>query len=159
MYISPNLMEDGSSLQLIAGVKDLAEIRHYLRNKAAALHIDSSTTYDILLAVTELVTNTLLYGYQEKSGFIEVQIGREDDILVVRLRDQAEMFDPTQAPLPDTSLPLEKRPLGGMGIYLTRQLVDSFSYQRLPQGENEVTLAIDLKKRGNEKDVSDANVD
>jgi len=144
---------------MIAGVKDLAEIRHYLSSKAATLHIDSSTTYDILLAVTELVTNTLLYGYQEKSGFIEVQIAREGDVVFVHLRDQAKMFDPTQVPLPDTSLPLEKRPLGGMGIYLTRQLVDSFSYQRLPEGENKVTLAIDLKKRGNEKDASDANDD
>jgi serine/threonine-protein kinase RsbW len=157
MYSSSNLMEDGSSLQLIAGVKDLAEIRRYLRSRAAALHIDPSTTYDLLLAVTELVTNALLYGYQEKSGFIEVQIGREGDALVVRLRDRAEMFDPTQVPLPDISLPLEKRPVGGMGIYLTRQLVDSFTYQRLPQGENEVTLAIDLKKRGNEKDEVNAN--
>jgi anti-sigma regulatory factor (Ser/Thr protein kinase) len=157
MYISTNPMEDGSSLQLIAGVEHLAEIRHYLSSKAAALHIDPSTTYDILLAVTELVTNTLLYGYQEKSGFIEVQMGRQADVLVVHLRDQAEMFDPTKVPPPNTSLPLEKRPLGGMGIYLTRQLVDSFTYQRLPQGENEITLAIDLKKRGNKKDEDDAN--
>jgi serine/threonine-protein kinase RsbW len=157
MYSSPNLMEDGSSLQLIAGVNDLVEIRHYLRSKAAAMHIDPSTTYDIILAVTELVTNTLLYGYQEKPGFIEVKIGREGNALVVRLRDRAEMFDPTQVPPPDISLPLEKRPLGGMGIYLTRQLVDSFTYQRLPQGENEVTLAIDLKKRGKKEDEDYGN--
>ena len=151
------LMETKPLLRMIAGVQDLAEIRHYLRSKAAALHIDPSTTYDILLAVTELVTNTLLYGYQEKSGFIEVQIDRDGDVLFVRLRDQAEMFDPTQVPPPNVSLPLEKRPLGGMGIYLARQLVDSLTYQRLPQGKNEVTLAIDLKKRGNERDEDNAN--
>lgn len=157
MYSSPNLMEDGSSLQLIAGVKDLAEIRQYLRSRAATLHIDPSTTYDILLAVTELVTNTLLYGYQEKSGYIEVQVDRDGGVLFVRLRDHAEMFDPTQVPTPNVSLPLEERPLGGMGIYLARQLVDSLTYQRLPQGENEVTLAIDLNKRGNERDEDNAN--
>jgi len=157
MYISTNLMKDGTSLQLTAGVEDLADIRRYLRSKAATLHIDPSTTYDILLAVTELITNTLLYGYQEKSGFIEVEMGREGDVLVVHLRDHAEAFDPTQFPPPDISLPLEKRPLGGMGIYLTKQLVDRFTYQRLPQGENEITLAIDLKKKGNKKEQGDAN--
>jgi serine/threonine-protein kinase RsbW len=150
-------METKLSLQMIAGVEDLADIRHYLRDKSALLHIDPTTTYDILLAVTELVTNTLLYGYPDKSGFIEVAMDRQGDELVVHLRDHAEAFDPTQVPPPDISLPLEKRPIGGMGIYLTRQLVDRFSYRRLPQGKNEITLAIDLNKRGNEKEANDAN--
>jgi serine/threonine-protein kinase RsbW len=150
-------MEDNSSLQLVAKVEDLAEIRHYLRSKAATLHIDSSITYDILLAATELVTNTLVYGYQRKPGFIEVEVVREGNMLYVHLRDKAEAFDPTQVPAPDITLPLEKRPVGGMGIHLTRQLVDSFTYQRLPHGENEITLAIDLKKRGNKTEESDAN--
>lgn len=159
MYISTNLMEDDSILRLTAGVEDLAEIRHWLRNKAAALHIDPSTTYDILLAVTELVTNTLLYGYQDKSGFIEVEMGKQSDVLVIHLRDKAEAFDPTLVPPPDITLPLDERPVGGMGIYLTKQLVDHIAYLRLPQGENEITLAIDVKKRSNEKEESHANDD
>jgi serine/threonine-protein kinase RsbW len=159
MYISPYLMEDNITLQLTARVEDLAEIRHWLRTKAARLHIDPSTTYDILLAVTELVTNTLLYGYQDKTGFIEVEMGREGDILVIHLRDRAEAFDPTQVPPPDISLPLDKRPIGGMGIYLTKQLVDRIAYSRLPQGENEITLAIDIKKRNHQKEEDHANDD
>jgi anti-sigma regulatory factor (Ser/Thr protein kinase) len=83
-------------------------------------------------------------------GLIEVEMIRDGDALVVRLRDQAEAFDPTQVLPPDLSLPLEKRPLGGMGIYLTRQLVDQFSYQRLQQGYNEITLVINqISKRTN----------
>lgn len=159
MYISTNLMEDISKLQLTAGVEDLAKIRHWLRTKAAKLHINPSTTYDILLAVTELVTNTLLYGYQDKSGFIEVEMGRDGDDLVIHLRDKGEAFDPTLVPPPDISLPLDKRPIGGMGIYLTKQLVDRIAYQRLPQGENEITLAIDVKNRTNQKEDSHAHDD
>jgi serine/threonine-protein kinase RsbW len=143
-------MEEGALLQLTAGLKDLVDIRSYLRKRAKALHLDSSTTYDLLLIVTEIVTNSLVYGYKGMPGLIEVEMIRDGDALVVRLRDQAEAFDPTQVLPPDLSLPLEKRPLGGMGIYLTRQLVDQFSYQRLQQGYNEITLVINqISKRTN----------
>jgi len=136
-------MENSSSFQMIAGLEDLAEIRRYLRGRAAILQIDPSTIYDVLLAVTELVTNTLLYGYQEKSGFIEVEMGQESDSIVVRLRDRAPTFDLTQAPLPDLSLPLDERPIGGLGIFLARQVVNQLTYRSLPQGGNEVTLVFD----------------
>ena len=69
-------------LQMIATVEDLADIRHYLRSQSAMLDIDPSTTYDILLAVTELITNTLVYGYQGKPGFIEVAMDKKGDEVV-----------------------------------------------------------------------------
>lgn len=126
-----------------ARLEDLAEIRRYLRSKAAMLKINPSTTYDVLLAVTELVTNTLLYGYKGKPGFVEVEIRRESDALVVHIRDHAPPFDLTQTQPPDLSLPLEERPIGGLGIYLAKQVVNQMIYQCLPQGGNEVTLVFD----------------
>jgi len=133
-------MENSPSLQITARLEDLALIRDYVRSRSTALNIDSSTTYDLLLAVTEIVTNTLVHGYQKEAGYVEVEISQEGDALVARLRDSATSFDPTQVLPPDLSLPLEKRPLGGMGIYLVNQLVDSLSHRNLPQGGNEITL-------------------
>jgi len=136
------LMEDCPLLQITAGLEDLAPIRDYIRVRAAALKIDASTTYDLLLAVTEIVTNMLVHGYQKKAGFVEVEVNQEGNTLVVHLRDRAAPFDPTRVKPPDLSLPLEKRPLGGMGIYLVNQMVDTVSHRNLPQGGNEITLVI-----------------
>lgn len=59
---------------------------------------------------------------------------------MVCCRDQAPLFDPTNAPEPDMSLPLDLRPLGGLGVFLIRQYMDEMSYRVTPQGGNELTL-------------------
>lgn len=150
-------MNVGKSRQYTAGLYDLAEIRHFLQKRAAELQVDPSTTYDLLLAITELVTNTMIYGYQNEPGFIEAEMYLEKDSLIIHLRDHAAPFNPTQFPPPDLSIPLEKRAIGGMGIFLAKQLVDQMIYRELPQGGNEVTLVIHQistrqKEEGNDED-------
>jgi anti-sigma regulatory factor (Ser/Thr protein kinase) len=56
------------------------------------------------------------------------------------LRDEAPAFDPTQAPEPDITLPLHLRPVGGLGIFLARRLMDAMTYRRTSDQQNEVTL-------------------
>lgn len=73
-------------------------------------------------------------------GFIEVEVGFDDDALVVYLRDQAPAFDPFQVPPPDTSLPLEQRAPGGMGILMIRQLTDEMTYRMTEDGSNDLIL-------------------
>jgi len=46
------------------------------------------------------------------------------------VEDDGKPFDPTQAPVVDTSLPLEKKPIGGLGIHLIRRAMDEMSYRR-----------------------------
>jgi serine/threonine-protein kinase RsbW len=128
--------------KLIATLQDLGRIREFISQRSTTLALDPDTTYNIQLAVVELVTNSLKYGYHEKPGYVEIEIGQQGDKLLVIVRDQAAPFDPTLAPPPDLSVPLEHRRFGGLGIFLVRQLVDEMQYQSLPQGGNQVTLAI-----------------
>jgi len=55
---------------------------------------------------------------------IQVRVERDGDRLAVRVRDETPLFDPTRHPLPDVTLPLEERRLGGLGIFLIRQVMD-----------------------------------
>ena len=73
-------------------------------------------------------------------GIIEIGVGREGDALMIRVCDQARPFDPHGVPPPDLDLPLEERPLGGLGVYMIRQLMDEMIYRAPPQGGNELTL-------------------
>lgn len=132
-------METLGTLHLDARLEDLPHIRQFINQTTSALDIDQAAIYDLNLAITELITNTLLYGY-EGAGPIEIEILRSERDLLVRLRDKAPHFDPTEHPPPDITQPLVNRLPGGMGVYLTRLSVDRFSYRRLPGGGNEISL-------------------
>jgi anti-sigma regulatory factor (Ser/Thr protein kinase) len=132
-----------AGFRLKASVKDLAKVRRFITQTGAAKNVDPSAIYDINLAVTELITNTLNYGYRRQKGLFEIEINQADGDLFVHLRDEAPAFDPTQTALqelPDLSLSLDRRPLGKMGIYLTQRSVDQFTHREIPGGGNEIIL-------------------
>lgn len=128
------------TLSFAARLENLAVIRDLVQEKAAALGVVSAVIPGVVLAVDEAVTNIIVHGYHGQPGTVEIEIGRERDALVIRLRDQAAFFDPTSVRPPDLNVPLEQRVLGGMGIHLMRQMVDEMSHGAMPQGGNELTL-------------------
>jgi serine/threonine-protein kinase RsbW len=124
-----------------AELDNLAVIRLYIEETAQAYQAQNKAVGDLIQAVDEAVTNIIVHGYLGKPGQIELEVERENEFLVVRIRDQAPYFDPTVVPPPDLSLPLQKRPLGGLGVHLMRVFVDEMRYSALSQGGNELTLA------------------
>jgi serine/threonine-protein kinase RsbW len=128
------------TLRIAARVERLAEIRRFVERTAAALGAGQEAIDDLVLAVDEAATNIVVHGYQGQPGMIEVEVGRQGDTLRIHLRDGAPPFDPTLLPMPDVTLPLEMRPLGGLGIFLMRQSVDAMTYRLTAEGGNELTL-------------------
>jgi serine/threonine-protein kinase RsbW len=126
-------------LRIPADVKRLSDVREFIRQQAADMGADPETTDDMVLAVDELATNSILHGYRGEEGVVEVEVEREGSSMVVRLRDHARPFNPTKMPDPDTALPLEDRPKGGLGIYLSREAADGLVYRRTGDG-NEMTI-------------------
>ena len=133
-------MDSEYLLQIAADLNNLAVIRRFIQEKATLLQVDLDTISDVVLAVDEVVNNIIVHGYRNKGGMIDVIIKRQQDRIVVCLRDQAPVFDPTTLPAPDINLPLEQRPLGGMGVYLVMELMDKVSYRSPDEGGNELTL-------------------
>jgi serine/threonine-protein kinase RsbW len=129
----------GNVLRIPADVAQLAVVRQFIRDHAARAGVGSEAMNDMVSAVDESVTNSIVHGYKGKDGSIEVEVETDDGALVVRLRDQAPPFDPTRLPDPDTTLPLESRPLHGLGVFLTRELTDDVVYRKTDSG-NELTL-------------------
>jgi serine/threonine-protein kinase RsbW len=133
-------MSNGVSLQVAADVAQLATIRAFVEQQSRALGIDAYDIYDLILAVNEAATNIVAHGYRGQPGTIELELRQRDNAIEITLRDQAPLFDPTRVPTPDLTLPLHKRPLGGMGVHVTRELMDDIHYRVTPDGGNQLTL-------------------
>jgi serine/threonine-protein kinase RsbW len=133
-------MSGETKFTFAAELKNLAAIREFVQAAAIGLRADPDILHDVILAVDESATNIVMHGYRGQPGAVEVEVKPEGDALVVCLRDQAPPFDPTQLPSPDLTLPFDQRPVGGLGVYLTRTLLDEVTYRATPQGGNELTL-------------------
>ena len=102
--------------------------------------IPPATAYAVNLSVDELLTNTISYGYEDSEEHrIDLMIRLDGDMLAIEISDDGVAFEPDSADEPDTDAPIEERPIGGLGIFLTRQMMDSFDYRR-DEGRNIVTL-------------------
>lgn len=142
-----------SVLRIPATVNELAAVRRFIRQQGDQAGADPRVVADIVQAVDESVTNVILHGYRGKEGSVEVEVevevGQSGKTLVVRLRDQAPVFDPTLVPAPDITASLDERPLGGMGVFLARVMMDSVTYERTKDG-NELTLVKGINPVGGE---------
>ncbi len=128
------------ALHLIATLHDLARIRHFVEEQAIAMGIAASIIPSLLLAVDEAATNVIIHGYRGQGGPLEVHMGQVEDVVMIRLRDLAPVFDPTTVPPPDLSIPLFDRPPGGLGIQLMRQSLDELMHRPRPGGGNELVM-------------------
>lgn len=92
------------------------------------------------LAIEELVTNIIKYGYDDTDTHeIVIRLAVSDNELRIEISDDGHAFNPFDQPEPDTSLPAEERPIGGLGIHFVRNMLDECKHTR-NEGRNIVTL-------------------
>jgi anti-sigma regulatory factor (Ser/Thr protein kinase) len=83
------------------------------------------------LALEEHVTNVFKHAYTDTAPHeIRVRLSRGGGALHVEVEDDGRAFNPLEAPPVDTSIPLEERPIGGLGIHLMRRFMDELDYRR-----------------------------
>ena len=92
------------------------------------------------LAIEELVTNCIKYAYDDgNEHIIEIELKLSAGELVVTVKDDGHPFNPLESAEPDTSLPVEDRQIGGLGIHLLRKMSDRMEYARV-ESKNQLTL-------------------
>ncbi|MCX6901324.1 MAG: ATP-binding protein [Verrucomicrobia bacterium] len=93
--------------------------------------VSDKVTYAANLAIEELTTNILKYGYDD-SAVHEILLRAEilTDHLLLIIEDDGHEFNPLLASEPDIHLPLEQRAVGGLGIHLVRKFAEEVRYER-----------------------------
>ena len=107
---------------------------------AEQLGYNMTDSMNMNLALEEAVVNVMNYAYPEGTiGDILIEAATTETQLVFTIKDSGTPFDPTQVEDPDTTLSIEDRPIGGLGIFLVKQLMDSVTYN-YTDGFNILTL-------------------
>jgi anti-sigma regulatory factor (Ser/Thr protein kinase) len=131
-------MQPGTSIRLQAGnnLADLSSLQKSVCDFLERHAAQAGVVYNVCLAVEEVLTNTIKYGYADALPHeiaVSVALTPEEAILVIE--DDARAFDPQAAPEPDLTLPMEQRPIGGLGLHLVRALSSRMDYRR-QEGKN-----------------------
>ena len=100
----------------------------------------------IRLACEELVMNITSYAYPEDvEGFLEVDVEKTDERIVIRFKDGGMPFNPLEHKKPDTKLPWKQRRIGGLGIFLLRRKMDDIHYDHV-DNKNILTIEKVIQK-------------
>lgn len=114
---------------------DLAEfdrLMPWLQEWGAAQQFPGSVQYALQLSLEEVVTNVIKYGFPDAAPHvIDLRFDLENDQLTVEVEDDGRAFNPLEKSDPNLDLELEERPIGGLGIFLVKQMMDSVEYRRI----------------------------
>ena len=108
---------------------------------APEIPADPGLQFKIRLCSEEAVVNVVNYAYKDGDGFLEVDTEASEGWFSVTLKDAGTPFDPLGAPDPDITLAADEREIGGLGIFLCKQMMDEVAYA-FKDGCNILTMKI-----------------
>lgn len=129
-----------------ASLSYLDEMIKWIRQYLIESGLPAKRVNQLSIAIEEVLVNIINYAYREPPGPVEISLSKlpEERAFRITFKDQGIPFDPLKEEYqPDLTGTLDERKLGGLGIYLVRQLVDHVTYKR-EQGSNLLTMTLSL---------------
>lgn len=129
-------------LKLIAKEENLDTVNEFVNRQLAQSSCSTDTRVKIDIAVEELFINIASYAYApQEPGEVLIKMSFTDTppAVTISFSDRGAPYNPLSHPDPDVTLPLEKRQIGGMGLYLVKSLMDDVQYRYYDE-QNEITI-------------------
>ena len=118
-------------LQMRADMDELPRMKDFVVNAAEKAGMNSRDTKCLRLAVEEAVTNVIQYAYDGGNNCqLSLSACTTGNALEVTITDKGKPFNPTTAPMADTTIPADERTEGGLGILLLHRMSDGLDYRR-----------------------------
>jgi anti-sigma regulatory factor (Ser/Thr protein kinase) len=125
-------------------IEELTKLPEFVDTVCEEAGVDMALIASLNLALEEAATNVVLYAYEGKEGMVVIDAFYTSEYLKFVITDNGIPFDPTQKEDADTTLSAEERPIGGLGIFLVRQIMDDVIYER--KGENNILTLVKYLK-------------
>ena len=128
------------SIILANDISELSKLVAFIDEVGEAFALTPDVVFNLNLVLEEAVVNVINYAYpKEEHEFIYLSASMHEGSIVLVLTDTGKAFDPTAAPEADITLSADERQIGGLGIFLIRQIMNEVKYERI-DGKNILTL-------------------
>ena len=122
------------SIVLTTDVKEVAKLNDFVEDACQSVGLDDIETMKVKVAVEEAVVNVMKYAYPSgHNGDVTIEAASNKLRLKFTIIDSGKPFDPTVYSVVDTTLSAKDRKIGGLGIHVMRQNMDSINYERIDQ--------------------------
>ena len=119
-------------------------VRKFFDDYSKENKLTEKTVHDIQMALDELLTNIVNYGYEDSDEHkIDVRFGINDDAVRVEIIDDSKPYNILEQENPDISLSVEDKPIGGLGIFLIKKLMSNVDYYT-KEGKNHLVMTKEL---------------
>lgn len=134
------MLDISTSIRMEPQANELDAVFDEVHDFANQANLPEGLVFQIKLILEELALNVINYGNKGGTEPIEIGLSAKGETIVLQISDVGQPFDPMKdAPAPDLTLSLEERPIGGLGLYLVKTMVDEMHY-RWEDGRNHLTL-------------------
>ena len=121
-------------------LEQLSEIRAFVGEAAHTLGGNQDDAFACELACDEAAANIFNHAFESRHGKLTLTLWREDTKLVLKTHYHGRSFDPSKIPEPNLTAPLDQRPVGGLGLYFMRQLMDEVTFEFDTANGNVLTM-------------------
>ena len=119
-------------------------VRKFFDDYSKENKLTEKTVHDIQMALDELLTNIVKYGYEDKDEHkIDVHFGINNDVVNVEIVDDSIPYNILDQENPDISLSVDDKPIGGLGIFLIKKLMSNVDYYT-ENGKNHLVMTKEL---------------
>jgi serine/threonine-protein kinase RsbW len=128
-------MRQRLSFEFPANTGILAKIGEIAGDVGRKAGFDNVEIGDVQLAIDEACTNTIIHGLKkDPSRIFRLIIQWQKNEIEIQIHESGEPFDPNATRDPDLKAPLEERPIGGLGVYFVRKVMDEVEYRNDEKG-------------------------
>ena len=128
------------SFKLSNSLSELHTLNKKIDTFGMRVGLTNKLKFEIKLVLEEIFTNIVSYGYRdEKEHWITVTISSENYAMTIQIEDDGIPYNPLESEKPDLKCPVEKRPIGGLGIHLVKHYTKNCAYKRY-RNKNILTL-------------------
>lgn len=124
-------MSIAKKLEINAKVENLSSVLMFLNEILDDTSCNFKERFALEEAVEEIFVNIAKYAYLQGDGKVYIEVNCDDDVVEITFIDEGVEYNPLLKDDPNFDIPLEDRPIGGLGIYMVKNLMDEVIYNYL----------------------------